>query len=397
MARIIQIGKRQWLAGLTWSSFEDAPSKNDLQEDAQRLHASWAAVRITESAIQAGFCAPVESIKSPQKLYSLAAMLADSKEQPWLGIFKIEEGLWWYIAVRDGHAILPDGDVIGGKAEIHAARDRHAGYTDWKYIEGDINLLEEFINEIDAKPTPVRSLHGTNLPIIPLIILAVILACSSGGGYYWWQQKQQAEEQARLLAMQQARAQMQAGKPITAFILPSPLLTTPEPNEWLFACGNIISNLPLSQQGWELDKVGCNTTSAMVHWLRQNGATVANKPEGDLSSPGDEINQTIPLIVNTQGKDDAIALPDAKLIFRAWAQTAGFSLTLNEAAPPPPSLPGAEPTTAPIVMHPQANIILEIPISPFHIDLSKIPGLRLTSLQSTKQMWHIEGILYGRR
>lgn len=399
MARIVQIGKRRWLAGMTWSSFEDAPSKAELKEDAQRLGASWACVRINESAIQAGFSEPIDNAERPFKLYSLAAMLADSREQPWLGIFKIEEGVWWYIAVRDGHAILPDGDVIGGEAEIHAARERHSGYTDWKYIEGDLDLLEEFIKDVDAKPTPVRSLSGGNLPTFPLIVAVLVLATAGGGGYWWWHQRQLAQEQERVAAMAKVRAQMLAGQPVVA--APSPLLTTPRPNDWLAACGNVILPLPLSQYGWALDQVICGTTSATIHWVRKDGATVAYKPEGSLSPEGDQVDQVIPLAgLNAQGSNDAIDLPAAKLVLRAWAQAVNFALAVNESAPAP-ILPGA--TSAPAQANtslpapsPQVSIQLDMPISPFGLDMSSIPGLRLTSLKSFNNGWRMEGVLYGR-
>lgn len=399
MVRTVQIGKRRWLVGMTWSSFEDTPNRAELKEDALRLGASWVCVRIGESAIQAGFCEPIGNAKHPSKIYSLAAMLADSREQPWLGIFKIEEGVWWYIAVRDGHAILPDGDVIGGEAEIHAARDRHSGYTDWKYIEGDIGLLEEFIKDIDAKPTPVRSLSGGNLPGIPLMVSAVVLLSALGGGYWWWHQKQQAEEQARIVAMAKMRAQMIAGQQVV--VAPSPLLTTPEPNDWLAACGNAVLALPLSQKGWALDQVSCDLTSASIRWVRKDGATVANKPEGNLSPEGDKVDQVIPLSgLNAQGSNNAVDLPSAKLALRAWAQAANFTLAMNEAAPAP-ALPGATSGLAQgnagvPAPAPQASIKLDITVAPFGMNMSSIPGFRLTSLESTNTGWSLKGVLYGR-
>lgn len=398
MARIIQIGKRRWLAGMTWCSFEDEPSKNELKEDAQRFGASWTCVRRGESAIQGGFCAPIDNAKSPSKLYSLAAMLADSREQPWLGIFKIEEGVWWYIAVRDGHAILPDGDVIGGEAEIHAARECHSGFADWKYIEGDISLLAELIQDVDAKPTPVRSLIDANLPSVPVLVTAVALVFAIGGGY-WWYHKQQEIEQERLVAMEKIRAQLLAGHPVAA--AQTPLLSTPQPNNWIAACGKAVSRLPLSQNGWALDQLSCDANSANIHWVRRDGATVANKPDGSLSSQGDTVDQVRPLMgLDTHGRDDAIDLVGAKLVLRAWAQAVKFPLVLNEALPPA-ALPGATDATAQSkpglpAPPPQASVTLDMSITPFGIDMSIIPGLRLTSLRLTNSGWHAEGTLYGR-
>lgn len=391
MARIVQVGKRQWVAGLRWSSFEDKPTKEEMKEEAQRFEASWSCLRIGEDAIQAGFCAPVQDVKKPVKLFSLAAMLADSREQPWLGIFKIEEGVWWYVAVRDRHAILPDGDVIGGEAEIHAARERHAGYGDWKYIEGDLDLLAEFISEIDAKPTAVRSLNGPALPAMPVVMSGVVLASLLGGGF-WWYQNLQHEEQERVAAMERMRAQLARSQPPAP--VASPLLTTPEPNVWLAACGDIVSAQPISKSGWVISGVACDVSAALVIWSRTEGATVAKMPDGNLSSAGDRVDQVIPLTgLNVAGKNDSVDLRAAKLALRAWAQAAGFALNLSD-PPVPPTLPGA-PVDVPKPA-PQSMASIDIPLSPFGLNMTAIPGLRLTGLRTTETGWKLEGILYGR-
>ncbi len=399
MARIVEIAGRQWVAGMSWRSFEDTPNKDDIREDADSLKSDWYAVRISESAIQAGFCAPITGIKRPAKLYSLAAMLADSREQPWLGIFKVGDGLWWYIAVRDHHAILPDGDVIGGEEEIHAARDRHSGYTDWKYIEGELDMLAEFMGEIDEKPTPVKSLTASNIPVVPLVAAVTTISLLAGGAL-WWHYRQVAEERERAIAMAKMREQLAAQKP-PVVIPPSPLLTSPAPNHWLAACRQVITHLPISRFGWLIQDTGCNQTSVVITWIRQDGATVAQRPAGDVSADGDKIIETIAMPDLVQkGDDNAVALESAKLTMRAWAQRAGIPLTLS-APPAPVVLPGASAADAsktnlppPI---PQSAIHFDTPVAPFAFDLSAIPGLRLTSLKTTQTGWSVEGTLYGRR
>lgn len=389
MARIIQIGNRRWVVGMSWSSFEDKPSKSELAEDAERFGASWACVRIGEAAIQAGFCAPIE--KKATKIYSLAAMLADSRQQPWLGIFRIEEGLWWYIAVRDGHAILPDGDIIGDEEEIHAVRERHAGFSDWKYIEGDTSTLLELIKDAGAKPTPVRSLYESNFQPVYLVSALVLISLLCGG-YFWWHKIQQDRTRQ---AMERMRKQLaMAAQPKAP--APSPLLTTPTPNNWLTSCGKTIWALSLSQGGWTLDHVSCSTSAVLVHWIRKDGATVAVKPYGHLSPQGDAVDQEIALEgLDRTGSDNSIKLLDAKLALQRWAQQAGFPLTMTDQTPPQP-LPGAKPDPNLPPPPPQAKITLDISISPFGLDLSSIPGLRLTALALTATGWRLEGVLYGR-
>ena len=391
MAGIVRIGKRRWLAGLSWCSFEDAPSRDELQQDAQRLGASWSCVRNTDTAIQAGFCAPLDDVERPAGLYSLAAKLAATHEQPWSATFQLDDGVWWYIAVRDGNAIMPDGDVLGSDQLIVEVRERHAIYSDWNHIEGDASSLAALIQEADARPIPVRSLSRGELPVNPLLVLSALflLAC---GGYYWWIQ-QQVEMQAQAEAMAKMRAQLSA----TPAVLPpsSPLLTIPQPNDWLAACGDVVLSLPLSQSGWMLDSTSCNGDAATAIWTRKDGATVATKPDGTLSEEGEAIEQVIPLdIASLRGVDDAIVFEDAQRQLRAWAQAANFAVVIDKPTSAV-SLPGAITVSAEAAM-PQANVQIEVFISPFDLDLTSIPGLRLTGLKSNgNNGWSMRGILYG--
>lgn len=396
MARVIQIGNRRWLAGMTWASYEDVPHKTELRDDAQRLNATWTALRIGEDCVQGGFCAAMEGVKT-NRLYSLAAMLADSKKQPWLGIFKIDEeqDLWWYIAVRDGHAILPNGDVVGGREEIIAARESHSGYRDWTFIEGpDIGFLESLIAQIDERPTPVKSLTGNQH--LPTLVAAVMVGASAvaGGGYWWWQQQQQAEAAARQAAMERMRAQLGQTSHAAKQAAPTAAVTMPLPNEVLRACGHAV-DLPLSQNGWTFENVLCTTAQATVVWARGSGATVDFRPPGDLSADGEKVTQAIPLGLEQRSGDDLIRLSDAKEQLLAWSQAAGFKVNLQTISAPTPALPGAEPTEAPAVQ-PTLGVALDINVSPFSLDMSGIPGLRLNNIQSEALGWKVTGELYGR-
>jgi hypothetical protein len=391
-ARIVQIGKRRWLAGMTWSSYEDVPSKEELGEDAAHLSASWVALRTGESAVQGGFSAAVAGVKAPSKLFSLAAMVADSREQPWLGIFKIEEGVWWYVAVRDGHAILPDGDIIGGEQEIYDARERHAGFTDWNYIEGDVALLEEFIDEIDAKPTRVRALNGGKRAPLVAAGMAAAIAIGAGGGWSYLQNLE-AEKQAEAAAFARVRASLVAAAP-PAPVQQAAIPPSPAPNAWVAACREVLAPLPLSQYGWVLKDVACAGQQASVLWVAEEGATVAAMPEGTVSEEGKSVLQSVPLSgLAPQAVDDAVALSAAKHAARAWAQQSGFVLRFADLAAP--VLPGAPAAPAPATAG-TSGVVLETHVSPFGLDFSVVPGLRLTQMNTTGSGWHIEGILYGR-
>lgn len=389
MANVIQIGKRRWLAGMTWASYEDTPDKDELRDDAKRLNSTWSSVRIGEDCIQAGFCKAVDDV-NVSKLYSLAAMLADSRKQPWLGIFKIEEDLWWYIAVRDGHAILPDGDVLGDRDEIYAAREKHSGYTDWNYVEGDVALLQDLIKDIDESPTRVKSLEGIPLKHKLLVGAGVVaLAGLAVGGNWWYQDAKKREAMARM--REQLAKVVPEVKPVTS----TPATTIPLATALLHSCGKAVT-LPISQYGWLIDNVSCAVNSATVVWARKDGATVDFRPEGVLSADGQKVTQTIDLRLTQQSADDRIPLSEAWDQLLAWSQAAGFTATATVAAADKQAstLPGAAPDAAPVPT--EKNVTISVNVSPFALDLSEIPGLRLTNIKMSAGGWELTGVLYGR-
>lgn len=398
MAGIIRIGKRNWLAGMTWASYEDTPNKAELREDAQRLNSTWSAVRIGEDCIQSGFCNAIDNVKA-SKLYSLAAMLADSRKQPWLGTFRIDNDLWWYIAVRDGHAILPDGDVLGGEQEIYAARERHSGYTDWNYVEGGLDLLESFIADVEEKPTRVHALDGsTHLPKILAGTAIGIAAAAAAGGYWWWDQDQLSQQAAKQRAAMERMREQMAKNATNAKPIATPATTQPFANAFIGACGQAVT-LPISQYGWLIDTVSCALDHATVVWARKDGATIEFRPEGELSADGEKVTQTIALGLHSQSKDDRIALDKAAEQLRAWAQAAGFKLELKAAAKQQTaSLPGAPTTTVAadaLPASPEMSVNISANISIFDLDMPDIPGLRLSSINMTATGWELIGVIYG--
>jgi hypothetical protein len=403
-ARVIAIGKRQWVAGMLWRSFEEKPSRAELRQEGEDLRADWAALRVGEDAIQAGFCAAVADLKAkrsnPKKLLSLAAAVADARQQPWLGIYKVADGLWWYIAVRDGQAILPDGDVIGGEAEIYAARERHSGFGDWTYVEGSLNDLDALVDGV--KPSPVFALNGAPAWVVPAAGL-MITAVAAGGGGLWWHEHQLAAQRAHQLAIAKMRALLSRQQPAKA--LPSPLLTTPLPDAWLAACGSAIEKVSVSQDGWTVGEVSCAGNAASIVWQRMPGATTAVRPEGVLDPGGDKLLQSIPLdsqgagLMPGDGRDNGQPLPVEESDLFALLQGMGVKATIQSAPAQPPAstLPGGESAgKAPAPATPQAQVHFTLPVAPFSVNWNAIPGFRISRIALSADGWHVEGVLYGR-
>ena len=397
MGQLITIGKRHWLAGMSWASYETLPRKEELREDAVRLTQSprWFALRNGDEAIQAGFSEADLNPRHVNKINSLAAMLADSKVQPWYGYFQIAEDMFWYIAVRDGNAILPDGDVIGSRADVDAARQRHATFTDWNVVEGDLALVESMLQNSDCKPTPLRSLYPHKALVSDMIARGVLLIVVVAG-FWWWHLHDLETESARSQLQQQMDAQ-QTEKP--APTVEEILAAMPQPSQWLSACHDALYPIALSNQGWQLDHVDCHATSAIAHWKRGDGATVAQRPEGVLLNDDNAVDQSIPLKWSENHINEKIvSLTMAQQVLRAWTQARGLPLTMAQTGTKP-LLPGAKPDKSAIAL-PVNNLSVTIDMpSPFAsgAEFDAIPGLRLISMQSRPEgIWTVQGVIYGR-
>lgn len=388
--RIVQIGKTKWLAGLDWRSFEDTPTKTEIRDDAEQMGMEWYAVRDGSEVIQCGFGnPPSRDVSRPNAIFSLAAMLADSEQQPWLGIFKIEDGLWWYIAVRDGHAILPDGDLIGDEMAIREAQERHSGYGDWNYIEGELSDLAARIEGIKAKKTAVKTLKSGGMPSTKSIAIGAVVA-GLVGGYGWWHHHVETTRSA-MLTQQMALRKMRDAIAKRPPVVPSPLLSTPDATAWLAACRDAVETVPLSVHGWLLQDVACSTSMATLHWKRGPGATVAVTPKGQLQDE-DTINETVPLRI-MPGSDRALPLDEAKRRFIASLQKTGIPVQLAQSAAPV-LLPG-QTAAAVAPTAPKLDFSFSTTLPPFDLDVS-VPGLRLNRIQSSGNLWQVGGTLYGK-
>ncbi len=388
-AQVIEAGERRWIAGLVWRSFPDRPKLGDLRGDAKDLGAEWVAVRGTSQVIQAGFCPGIENEK-PKRIYSLAAAIAESQEQPWLGIYQISDDLWWYLAVRDGQAVLPDGDVVGSYETILEARQRHESYADWKYLKGtlqdDLLPILKAARGADAL-VPVRSVEPMSpwRVIVPGVTLLVFIA----GAGWLWNRHIAAEQRDRAEALAAERARILAEQKAV-----SPLLSSPAPDAWLAACSAATGPVPVADHGWLSVAVGCGPSSATVTWKRATGATVASRPPGALSADGNSVVQSINWPPLQHGTDDARGLAVSDVALYRLLQPLGVQARIS-APPSAPRLPGAASSAKPPPI-PSQSVAFTLPVAPFAIAFNQIPGLRLTSLQRKRAGWAIQGMIYGR-
>jgi len=44
----------------------------------------------------------------------------------------------------------------------------------------------------------------------------------------------------------------------------------------------------------------------------------------------------------------------------------------------------------------EKNVAISVNVSPFDLDFSEVPGLRLTAIKMSANGWDLTGVLYGR-
>ncbi|MDE2342468.1 MAG: type 4b pilus protein PilO2 [Betaproteobacteria bacterium] len=401
MKNTVKIGKTVWAVGMTWRSYGERPTIAELRDDAEDLKTQWdrengkdntilAAVRVSGQARQGGFMPDDPGEKRPSGIYSLAAAIADAREQPWLGIFRIGENKWWYIAVREGQAVLPDGDVVGDEETILAARANHESYADWSYVKGDLADLRGLIEEQGKtlRRVPVKSLKPVSL-VLPAAAAGVAIICLAGG-FMWWHNYEVTQQQRRAAAAMAAAMKLKAEQAAI-----SPLIKTPAPSLWLTACVNDLEAQPISQDAWTAAKLACDTNGAIISWQREDGATVAARPNGVVDNTGDKITQIIEFPTFSNGPDNAKGLDASNMALLQLLQPLGIEPQISAPVQPQP-LPGAAAASQPPTT-PEETVNMTIPINPTDLDFDQVPGLRLDNLSIDDQGdWVIAGEIYGR-
>lgn len=393
---------------MTWHTHERNLSKSELLEESQRNNASWACKRVAEeNHVQYGFALRPDGTKRIGKLFSLGAQLAATRIQPWLGTFRLDDNTWWYIAVRDGHTILPDGDVVGNEETITKARANHSNFGDWNYIEGDISTIMEMLASSPKSHFPVFSIERE--PLAPTTIVFLLMFLTAAGGGYWWlnglKQGDLDKERIRLLAS--AKAARERMHSVTKQVIndqDTSFLSLPAPDAWIMACDALIRHSIWDAHGWLVRDITCTKNEAKIVRVRTSHATVSIRPEGDLSANGEMITTRFTPLMALPSADASHEVPDTRLPivqareqFFSWSQGQGIKTTLMTASGGPITLPGQEVQSTVSDLANKLDFSFVVDYWPDNLGLNHIPGLRIVSMKFDGNNWLLTGSLYGKK
>lgn len=409
--RILSLFGKQYAVGLWWQIRPGGPAtrKNMLvlaRQTAQEFTAdafNCVAVRPTQYGL-AHWEKPVRNV------LSLAAALRPLESDSFIGLFQLEQGLWWVCAVSKG-VIGAEGDVyFDDKQSALAHLDelkglyRQASETVCESPEASQEYLAKTLRP-DTVLTELVPGNTTKRRAITKIAVAVTVIAALVGAVQWSQYR---EDQAELQTAMRAKAAADHYK--------REIARHPErffPVSWLDAspmaagkqCLQAILEEPLVESGWSLDTIRC-VPGQSIEVTRQHNKLA---PYTDYYSQLAQYKTVLtPQQVTITKKLGGLPRRDENQPLLDWGSLAAgvYQLTQNSSSNLQ-SLswlpPGTKHKDGVQLIAPWQSgkfEISDVP-SPFIHDLNffswlDLPGLKITAIIWQNRKWTIQGEVYAR-
>ncbi len=397
--------------GLNWRHESERPKGQRLKELAAD-RGRWGMVRKTAAgSFQVGFVAPIAGVDKAGMLASLADAVAEAHTAPWRGVFQLADGRYWYVAVGEGYAILPDGDRVCTADELATLEAAHASHGTWREVKGGIEELSELVVGFKAKAflKDFAPRIGGAIPRRAKLVLSLVCAMSAivgGIAFFIHHQDLARKEAVAAEKKRQALAALRAA-PVVA-------VEKPEPRPWaevpgvrltVAACRDEWSAQALEKHGWVLQAWSCTAGAAGVEiatkWHREGG--FAHDAPGMLDPSGELAFDTRSDAFewNLSDSTKAEQLPGSIETSRAsWtlAQRYGLALQLEAAPQAAPAVPGSS-GDKPRPKWLARRETWSLPFAPwlgFAAGFEGLEGLRISSVQVdlTSDVWTVVSDVY---
>jgi hypothetical protein len=420
---IIQIDKHKFVCGLFWQSLSRPRElRKEAGDLAKKIDCDLMVLRMDHAMAQAGFAHSRDGAR--RGMLSLAAIASktvaiegavfDGKKQRahnWLGAFKLPDGMWAYLAVRDAN-FLPNGDFAGSREEVLERLHSDYGLGGWNVVIGDRELeqygfhnfnpraLEDLVPRTRAGKIrlhrwwALRPLR-TQVPWPQLAGAVAALAVAGVAGASMWQktaQQKSVVERGRLVAARGA-----ASPPVA----PRPWASQPEPLQVARACLSHFSHLTAG--GWRLEEYACTPDSASYAWSRQSstvGLLLAQVPEATIDLGGEKATFSKRL-ARGAGRDEA--LPEQRqLVGPLTSKLQALRLVPKLAkvpVPPAPPARGGKPAAPPPKPEWQAYSYSVAAGGIAPAELAAVlnrDGVRIGKMIYRGGKWSIEGVMYAK-
>lgn len=393
--------KGDFVAGLAWRTHAQLPKAEAIRAWSLRSGRWGLTYKTTEGRTQVGLCDPVPGIDSPGKLRSLAASVAGQQIAPWRAKYQLSDGRFWYIAVRDRRAIIPDGDQIGSHGEIQHVWEEHTKLGEWNELaDGTVDDIADMLSatsatnslqDLQARPA-VRFLktYGRKIAIVLTITVFGVALVAHLLGY----------------GVKHRHAEK---PPVTAPVVkPAPPVARPwidEPmaSQAIDVCHHAWSAQRLERKGWSVASWTCSVSPLAIaintSWTRTYG--LASDAPGTLSPTGQSSAESNVMAATFEKSPDVVTSSDGAIrAFRDFAQLHGYAATIGTDVGKP-ALPGA-PVEHDARLWTSSNVVVPVPWAPW-LGLARsfesVSGLRIRTVTWSAQadQWTVTGELFGLR
>ena len=275
---ITQVNGKSFVSGLLWKPLRSA--RNYMAEAkaiGKREGMNMVAIR-RGKVLQAGFSPKPKarskiSPKAPsvRGMYSLAAALAGTLGDDWIGAFEIGPDCYAFVAVHRG-GVLPGRDIVGGRAQIddllrETYSDMRApGITprviapqSWGFGGEEASLeallpIKHIKSEYRLKPLTFGLTTGE---IIGIGALCGIIGATAVGGDMWLKHRAQLRAQQQAAALRAMKAEQRKHAATAAASVARPWQVTPSAPDFLQACATVWNHVPLVIGGWQFNNGRC--------------------------------------------------------------------------------------------------------------------------------------------
>lgn len=418
---ITEIEKKKFVCGLFWQSLSRPRElKKEASTLAKKMKFDLLVLRKEQLTVQAGFAQSSEVAR--RGVYSLAAAVSQSisregalydgqrqRVQNWLGAFKLPDGQWVYLAVRDAN-FLPNGDFAGTKEEVLERLQGDYGLGGWNAVIGDAELevcgfhnfnpkrIEELLPHDRKGAIKVQSAWALvpavrKIPFKELAIGGAALLLAFVCVLVFMKKREQQERQR---AMEEMQKQLQASANQTEF---KPWEGQPLPRPFIKAC--LQSFVHLTPGGWKLDEYICTPNAVNYSWSRQ-GSTIefllAQLPKAAIDLSGGRASYSEPLVGLALGSEALLEERNLLTPMLSTMQLMNLQPQITKSTPPPPPVathPGAPPPPPSWKAYTVSVQLDGVPLAEA-ADWFARPGVRIQRLSYRGSEWTIEGVVYAK-
>jgi hypothetical protein len=408
---IVTINKRRFAVGLWWQVLDGQARISRKERLAQAKakagefgEAGYDMVVFRERQYGLG-----TSVGKLGRIPSLACALVERSPESWIGLFRLDENLWWVCAVGK-RIIAGDGDqVFQSLDEARAHYDNLKSLTTWESdtcLEDVEQSLEHILGLIKQRER-IEPLYPKSYKK-PVLVLVLAMILSGVGLHHYLEYKgEQARQRARealLESQEKAAANKEAIQNQPERYFSKIWLDSPLPSAFGKKAFEQILTTPVFDAGWRLDSVAIDPTDAVQTWRHEAQASFACLPtNASLDKNPTQATARFPLpAVNATRKERSLfRRQDATSCLYQLTQILGARLSVSWADSEEKEIEDRL-LSAPVrVRCPWISgsySISSIPDSPsvqdmFHT-LDRIPGLVVGNITWKNNQFTVEGTVY---